>query len=95
MNDGCNEPPICPNLQFDQGHQDIWQKRMQAAQEEKKQLHNCIVFKPIKVEELTAIKRTQAMESLIFITKKKDGRIKARTVEFTPCGEIFSFLHSL
>jgi hypothetical protein len=44
-----------------------------------KQLHNRIVFKPIKVEELTAVEQRQAMESLIFITKKKYGRIKART----------------
>jgi hypothetical protein len=55
------------------------EKRRQAAHEEMKQLHDCIVFKPIKVEELTAVEQRRAMESLIFITEKKDGRIKART----------------
>jgi hypothetical protein len=55
------------------------EKGRQAAHEEMKQLHERIVFKPIKVEELTAVERRRAMESLIFITEKKDGRIKART----------------
>jgi hypothetical protein len=55
------------------------EKGRQAAHEEMKQLHDRIVFKPIKVEELTAVERRRAMESLIFITEKKDGRIKART----------------
>jgi hypothetical protein len=72
-------------------------KRCQAAHKEMKQLHNCIVFKPIKVEELNAVKQRQAMESLIFITKKKDGRIKARACtngstqhEYTKCNEAAS-----
>ena len=54
-------------------------KGRKAAHEEMKQLHDRIVFKPIKVEELTAVEQRQAMESLIFLTEKKDGRIKART----------------
>jgi hypothetical protein len=44
-------------------------KGCQAAHKEMKQLHNRVVFKPIKVEELITIKRRRAMESLIFITE--------------------------
>jgi hypothetical protein len=62
-----------------------------------KQLHDCIVFKPIKVEELTAVEQRQVMERLIFITKKKDRKIKARTCtnrstqhEYTKCNEAAS-----
>jgi hypothetical protein len=51
----------------------------QAAYEKIKQLHNCVVFIPLLVEELTPIEKRRAMESLIFLTEKKDGRIKART----------------
>ena len=55
------------------------EKGRQAAHEEMKQLHDRVVFKPIKIEDLTDVERRRAMESLIFITEKKDGRIKART----------------
>jgi hypothetical protein len=34
---------------------------------------------PILIEELTHVKRKRAMESLIFLTEKKAGRIKAMT----------------
>jgi hypothetical protein len=44
-----------------------------------KQLHNRIVFKPILIEELTAIEQKHAMESLIFLTENKDGKIKTKT----------------
>jgi hypothetical protein len=37
------------------------------------------VFKPIAIKELSTLERRRAMESLIFLTEKKDGRIKART----------------
>jgi hypothetical protein len=37
------------------------------------------VFKPIHVKEMTQLERKRAMESLIFLVKKQDGRIKALT----------------
>jgi hypothetical protein len=37
------------------------------------------VFEPIRVKEMTQVKRRRAMESLIFLVKKQDGRIKACT----------------
>jgi hypothetical protein len=54
-------------------------KKCQAAHKELKQLHNHIVFKLILIENLTANKRICVMESLIFLTEKKDRKIKART----------------
>jgi hypothetical protein len=51
----------------------------QAAKKEMKQLHNHVVFIPLLVKELTQIEKRRAMESLIFLTEKKDGRIKAST----------------
>ena len=54
-------------------------KGHQAAHNEMKQLHDRIVFKPILIEELTTIEQKCAMESLIFLTDKKDSKIKART----------------
>jgi hypothetical protein len=50
-----------------------------AAHEEMKQLHNRVVFIPILIKELTNVEIRRAMESLIFLTEKKDGRIKAKT----------------
>jgi len=48
----------------------------EAAVSKVKQIHDCVVFRPISVEELTKLKRKRAMESLIFLNEKRDGRIK-------------------
>jgi hypothetical protein len=54
-------------------------KGKNAAYKEMRQLHERVVFKPIKVESLTRLERQIAMESLIFLIEKRDGSIKART----------------
>ena len=54
-------------------------KGSEAATKEMKQLHDRKVFKPIMSSELTSQERRRAMESLIFLTEKRDGRVKART----------------
>jgi hypothetical protein len=36
------------------------------------------VFKPINIKDLTQQEQKRAMESLIFLVKKRDGKIKAR-----------------
>ena len=54
-------------------------KGREAAYEEMNQLHNRTVFKPTRVEEMTQMERHRAMESIIFLVEKKDGRIKAQT----------------
>ena len=40
------------------------------------QVHECGVFELIRIEEMTISERKRAMESLIFLTEKKDGQIK-------------------
>eukprot|EP00957_Ditylum_brightwellii_P079041 6011857-Ditylum_brightwellii.AAC.1 len=42
------------------------------------QLHSRNVFEPIHVKDLTLLEKKRAMESLIFLTKKRDETIKAR-----------------
>jgi hypothetical protein len=55
------------------------EKGSDAATKEMKQLHDRKVFKPIMTSELTTQERKRAMESLIFLTEKRDGRVKVRT----------------
>jgi hypothetical protein len=43
------------------------------------QLHDRAVFTPIDVNELSPEKKKKTLRSLIFLTKKRDGAIKART----------------
>ena len=50
-----------------------------AASNEMKQLHERAAFEPIKIENLTQKERCKAMESLMFLVEKHDGRVKART----------------
>jgi hypothetical protein len=65
-------------------------KGCQAAYENMKQLHNDIVFKPIAIKKISIIKKRRAMERLIFLTKKKNGKSKARTCtnDSTQCEHI-------
>ena len=47
---------------------------------EVKQLHDRTCFKPIDVSTLTKEELQRAVNALIFLTKKRDGTIKAREV---------------
>ena len=53
-------------------------KGKDAVNKELSQLLNRGVFKPINLSELTQVERNKAMNSLIFLTEKRDGTIKAR-----------------
>ena len=53
-----------------------WRK---AALDEMKQIHDRVVFHPIRVDNISEIERKHAMESLMFLVQKKCGCIKART----------------
>ena len=46
---------------------------------EVKQLNDRTRFRPIDVKKITIQERKGAMKSLIFLTKKGDGRIKGQT----------------
>ena len=50
----------------------------EAVDGEMKQLHDRATWKPLDVNTLSAQERRDAMESLIFLTEKRDGRVKAR-----------------
>ena len=54
-------------------------KGKKAVEKEILQLHNRKVFEPIHTNELTALEKKRAMESLIFLTEKQDETVKART----------------
>jgi hypothetical protein len=54
------------------------QKGRDAAYKEMKQLHDRVVFEPIRIEDLTDIEKRRAMESLIFLVEKRDKSIKGR-----------------
>ena len=53
-------------------------KGKQAASAEMKQLHERQCFRPIDVTKLSREEKSKALESLIFLTEKRDGRIKGR-----------------
>lgn len=53
-------------------------KAKQAALDEMKQLHDRVVFEPISLSEMDPMEKKRALESLMFLTEKRDGRIKAR-----------------
>jgi hypothetical protein len=44
-----------------------------------KQLHERMVFEPINIENLSSLERKRVMESLIFLTEKRNGEVKGRT----------------
>ena len=51
----------------------------EAALGEMRQLHDRVVFEPVNVDSLLPKERKRAMESLMFLTEKRDGTIKGRT----------------
>ena len=53
-------------------------KDSQAAYKEIKQIHERVVFESVHFKDLTPIEVSRAMESLIFLTEKRDGTVKAR-----------------
>jgi hypothetical protein len=60
------------------GLKNFVQKGYDAALGEIKQLHDRVVFKPMHVNELLQQEKKRAMESLIFLVEKRDGRVNAR-----------------
>ncbi|MEN9849167.1 MAG: hypothetical protein RL368_1907, partial [Pseudomonadota bacterium] len=60
------------------GIKQFGKKGRQAAVDEMKQMHVRGCFQPIHRDQLSIKEKQRAVESLIFITEKRDGRIKAR-----------------
>ena len=56
------------------------EKGEEAILKEIKQLHDRKCFQPIKVQDITEAERRKAQVALTYLTEKRDGTIKARTV---------------
>ena len=77
-----NESSIYLDIKSDKEIKTFGKKGHQAAQQEIKQLHNCIIFKPIFIEDLLTIEEKQTLNSLIFLTEQRNRRIKARVCTY-------------
>jgi hypothetical protein len=78
---GMDDLQTCSFLQtysLKQGIKKFGERGVAAAHKEMRQLHDRVVFEPISIEEMTSIERKRAMESLIFLNKKRDKTVKAR-----------------
>jgi len=49
-----------------------------ASLDEMKQIHDRVVFRPIRIDNMSETERKHAMDSLMFLVQKKCGHIKAR-----------------
>jgi len=62
------------------GIQKFGDKGKEAAHAEMKQLHDRKCFEPVNINDYSEKERRQAMESLLFLTEKRCGKIKGRAV---------------
>ena len=60
------------------GLKEFGKKGYDAAFGEIKQLHDRVVFRPVNVSDLSPQEKKRALESLIFLVEKRDGRVKGR-----------------
>jgi hypothetical protein len=61
-----------------QGIKTFGEQGIEAVHKEMKQIHDRVVSEPISIEEMTMLERKRAMESLIFLTEKRDETVKAQ-----------------
>ena len=73
-----DEAQFAQTYTLKQGQRQFRKRTDDAAMKEMGQLHERKVFEPINVSTMDATERKKAMESLIFVTEKRDGVIKAR-----------------
>jgi hypothetical protein len=64
---------------LNKGNKKFGQKGKDAVIKEMKQPHSRTVLEGIKVKDMTPLEHKRAMESLPFLVKKRNGKIKART----------------
>ena len=79
MSKKIGETGLAQTYSLQKGLKVFGEKGSKAAYKEMKQLHDRICFRPINPSKMTTNERKKAMESLIFLTEKRDGTIKART----------------
>jgi hypothetical protein len=78
---GMNDTQVSSFLQtysLKQGIKKFGKQGIEAVHKEMKQIHDRVVFEPISIEEMTILERKRAIESLIFLTEKRDETVKAR-----------------
>ena len=80
-----NKKPNKPELQqhlvnysLQKGLKKFKEKGYEAALGKMKQLHDRDCWTPIKMQSMSQSEKNKALESLIFLVEKKDGRVKAR-----------------
>jgi len=74
-----NDHTFVQTYNLNQGIKKFGDKGEQAAFKEVDQLHQRECFKPINVNDLTPDQRQKVLKTLIFLTEKRDGTIKARS----------------
>ena len=72
---------LAQQLSLNKGLKKFGNKGRDAAYKELHQTHNRIVFKPVDVNSLTPEERKKAMESLMFLTKKRNESMKVEVVQ--------------
>ena len=77
--DSLGEVALAQTYSLQKGLKVFGEKGTKAAHKEMKQLHDRVCFQPINPSNMTTTERKRAMESLIFLTEKRDGTVKART----------------
>ena len=65
---------------LDTGLKKFGNKGEEAAYKEAEQLHKRTCFTPVSIKDMTESERKKAQLALTFLTEKRDGTIKSRTV---------------
>jgi hypothetical protein len=74
-----NDAQASSFLSLKKGIEKFGEQGIKAVHKEMKQIHDGVVFEPISTEKMTILERKRAMESLTFLTEKRDETtIKAR-----------------
>ena len=76
---GMTEVSFAETFSLSKGYKVLGDSGRKAAFNEVDQLHKRGVFKPIDPSNLSKAERSKVLESLIFLTQKRDGSSKART----------------
>lgn len=71
---------VLANISVSQGIRDMKETAIVSIMKELGQLHKTDVFQPVDYEQLTSIQRSKVIKSLLFLKKKRDGKLKSRLV---------------
>ena len=79
---GCNEQEwsFAQQHLLHKGLKLFGENGIKATHKEVKQLHNRSCWKPISVADMTSLEQKRVQIALTYLTEKRDGIIKARTV---------------